>query len=366
MIRSPKRVLLLLPSLKGGGAERVFSILLRHMDRRRVEPHLALLRAEGPYLQDIPPDVLVYELKASRARYSLPSIIRLIWKLRPQAVLSTLPPTNVALILSAPLFPRGTRIVLFEASFPSTPLANSSHPRLWTWLYRRLYKRADKVVCFSDSLIDEMFGKFNVPRQKMVRIYNPVDIQNVRKLAESGGNPYLGPGPHLVAAGRLSPEKGFDLLLAAMSLLRERLPHADLTILGEGPLAGELAAQAERLGLGECVCFAGFRQNPWPYFKHATTLVLPSRYEGLPNVVLEALALETPVVAFDCPGALRELQAGCPGLVTVPPEDPEALAEAIVSVCSVPAAARVRNASAILEKFDVAQIVSQYSDLLLG
>jgi glycosyltransferase involved in cell wall biosynthesis len=169
-----------------------------------------------------------------------------------------------------------------------------------------------------------------------------------------------------VAAGRLSPEKGFDLLLSAMSIVRKRLPESDLTILGEGTLAGQLSAQAERLGLNPCVCFAGFRQNPWPYFKHATALVLPSRYEGLPNVVLEGLALETPVVAFDCPGAIRELKASCPSLLTVPPENPQALAEAMVSVCSGVAVGNSPCPSLSLGKFGVAQIVGEYSDLLLS
>jgi glycosyltransferase involved in cell wall biosynthesis len=366
MIRRPERVLFLLPSLRGGGAERVFSVLLQHLDRRSVEPHLALLQVEGSYLQDIPSDVPIHQLNVSRARYALPAIVRLVRRIKPRTVLSTLGQTNIALILSAPLFPRGTRIVLREASFPSLNLADSGHPRLWGKLYR-LYRRADKVICLSDSLVDEMAQQFNVPKEKLVRIYNPVDFDRVRKLARCGTSPYSGSGPHLVAAGRLSREKGFDLLLAAMPVVLTRFPQASLTILGQGPLAIDLAAQAQRLGISEAVRLAGFQQNPWLYLKHANVFVLPSRYEGLPCVLLEALALATPVVVTDCSRAIAELRASYPRLVLVPPEAPEALAEAIISVCSAVAAGGYQEDSSLaISKFGIAQIAREYTDILLS
>ena len=84
MSTAPKKVLLLIPTLKGGGAERFFSILLRHLDRSSFEPHLALLQAEGEYLRDLPSDVVVHDLACSRARYAPPGIVRLVWKLRPR------------------------------------------------------------------------------------------------------------------------------------------------------------------------------------------------------------------------------------------------------------------------------------------
>lgn len=361
------RVLFVLPSLGGGGSERVFSILLRHLDRDRFEPHLALLNSHGSYITDLPPDVVVHELKTSRVRYALPGLVNVARKVRPRTVLSTLAPMNLALTMVQPFMPNGTRLLIREAAMASWVLPNlTGHPRIWKALYKLFYPRADKIICLSDAMVEDLAVNFKLPRSKLVRIYNPVDIRNVRNLASALPGPYSGPGPHLVAAGRFSPEKGFDLLLSAMSILHERVPEADLTILGAGPLAGELIAQAERLGLSQTVRFAGFQQNPWPYFKHATTLVLPSRYEGLPNVVLEALALETPVVAFDCPGALRELKAWCNNLVMVPPQSPQALADAITSVCNESAAMHMGSNSALAGKFGVEQIVSEYSNLLLS
>jgi glycosyltransferase involved in cell wall biosynthesis len=218
----------------------------------------------------------------------------------------------------------------------------------------------------SDWIVDDMAAKLGVPREKMVRIYNPVDINRVLELAETGGNPYSGPGPHVVAAGRLSREKGFDVLLAAMPAVFEYLPDSRLTILGDGPLRDDLNNQMHKLGLSKVVSFLGFQQNPWRYLKHADVFVLPSRYEGLSNILLEVLAIGRPVVATDCPGAVREVQGCDEEMIVVPHEDPVALAEAIVSVCR-----RTRREHEHLEparlrlsKFNLQQIIDEYSALL--
>jgi glycosyltransferase involved in cell wall biosynthesis len=366
-----KKVLLLIPTLKGGGAERFFSILLRHLDRTSFEPHLALLRAEGEYLRDLPDDVKVHDLECSRGRYAPPGLVRLVWKLRPQAVLSTSPQANMALTLSSPFLPRGTRVLLSEANMPSAELEDGvAHPRLWTWLYRHLYKRADKVVCLCDAMMDDLALHFDVPREKLMRIYYPVDLQRVRESADSEGNPFAGPGPHLAAVGRLCRQKGFDLLLEALAAVRTHLPQASLTILGQGPLLAELTQQAEGLGLADAVRFLGFQRNPWQYLKHADVFVLPSRYEGLPNVLLEALALGTPIVATDCPGAIREVRALHPEIEMVPPEDPEGLAQGILASWKAQLESAVPRPLSSpangLSEFSLPQVVGEYSKLLLS
>jgi len=358
-----KTVLFVIPNLKAGGSERVFSILLRHLDRRRFEPHLALFKAEGEYLEDIPKDVVIHDLQVSRARYALLRILRLARRLRPSAMLSTLSSVNLAVILCKPFLPKNTRVLVRQTVLTTAVLKDET--RLHKLLYRYLYKRADKVICLSDSMVNDLAAHFNVPREKLVRIYNPVDLNYVRELAMAEGNPYSGPGPHLVTAGRLSREKGFDLLLAAMPSVLEHFPQARLTLLGEGPLAAALNAQSRQLGLSEVVDFPGFQHNPWRYFRHADLFVLPSRYEGLPNALLEALAVGTPVVATDCPGGLREIQACCKQIVLVPPEDPRALAEAIVKACSRPKTER-ESPEEDLSSYDVDRVIEEYEKLLLS
>lgn len=359
MVGERKRILFLLPSLTGGGAERVFTTLLRHLDRTRFEPHLALLQATGAYMEDIPKDIPIHNLKVSRVRYALLKIVRLIWNLRPQTILATMGHLNIALISAKPFFPPDTRLLVREAVIPSALFREENkNIRLWGWLYRHVYKRADKIVCLSDSMVADLVENFEIPREKLVRIYNPVDTGKVRELAQTGDDPFNGNGPHLVAAGRICRQKGFDVLIHAMPAVLQRFPHAQLMILGEGPLEAELKEQAQNLGLQEKVIFLGFQANPWLYLKHADAFILPSRYEGLPNVLLEALALGTRVVVSDCPGGIREIRDSVGSMAVVPPEDPSALAEAIITVCSNPA-----HVVESLGRFDLQQVVSEYSNI---
>ena len=157
MVGERKRILFLLPSLTGGGAERVFTTLLRHLDRTRFEPHLALLQATGAYMEDIPQDVSIHDLKVSRVRYGLPSILGLVWRLRPQTILATMGHLNIALIAAKPFFPLNTKLVVREAVIPSALFREENkNIKLWGWLYRHVYKRADKIVFLSDSMVADL------------------------------------------------------------------------------------------------------------------------------------------------------------------------------------------------------------------
>ena len=194
-----KRIVFLIGSLEGGGAGRVFVTLLRHLDRIHFEPHLVLLRAEGEFICQVPKDVFIHTLKGAGQPHTLPgffvlmgSLVRLLWKIRPQTVLST-GGMNLALVLARPLLPRDARLLIRECSVLSTRLNNDTRfPNIWRWFYRRLYQRADKVVCQSDSMVKDMAEHFHLPQQRSVRIYNPLDLDLVRELGRSAGNPYSG------------------------------------------------------------------------------------------------------------------------------------------------------------------------------
>src|SRR6185503_9467291 len=133
-------------------------------------------------------------------------------------------------------------------------------------------------------------------------------------------------------AGRLSEEKGVDLLLEAMCHVIELIPTAKLTIIGKGALRDSLVRQCAVLGLEDCVTFSGFQSNPYPFLQKADVFVLTSRYEGLPNALLEALALGTPAVSVNCPGGVSELAELFSGRLAICPRDPRALAEQIVRI----------------------------------
>jgi glycosyltransferase involved in cell wall biosynthesis len=369
METSRKRILFFVPAFTGGvgGAERVISTLLRHLDHTRYECHLAVVQSGRAYLEDVPPSVTVHHLQVSRMRYALPAIIRLVWRLRPATILTTVFFLNVMLIAARPFLPRGIRLLLREATTPSAFIQNDARrPGLWRWLYRHLYPRAEKIICLSDSMLEDLAAHFGIPRDKLVRIYNPVDVNTLWQLAAGQRNPYAGNGPHLAVAGRLRREKGVDLLLEALPAVIERLPGVRLAVLGEGPQEAELKAQAARLGIAQHVDFLGFQECPWPYLANADLFVLPSRFEGMPNALLESLALGTPVVASSSVGAIGEILESNPQMIVVQPEDAKALAQGIIAALSSAGAGRALPEQSLerLRNFEVKKVAEQYSSLL--
>jgi glycosyltransferase involved in cell wall biosynthesis len=296
----------------------------------------------------------------------VPAIVKLSRQVMPDTILSTVIFLNAMLMLARPFLSGKPRILLRESSLPSAFLAQvARNPRILKWMYRVLYPKADQIICLCDAAINDMVEHLGISRDKLVRIYNPVDVEMVRRLAEGAKSPYSGPGPHVMAMGRLQFEKAYDVLLRAFSSVLKAFPGARLTILGEGPLETQLKKQAVELGVDHAVAFPGFQKNPWPYMKHANLFVLASRFEGLPNALLEVLVLGVPVVATDCPGGVREIKKSIPEIVLVPPEDQVALAAAIVAALSIPSGegSSSQQVAEGLRDFDLQHAVREYSQL---
>lgn len=319
------------------------------------------------YRDDVPEDVEFIDLRCTRVRYALPKIMRLIWWRRPDVVLSTLGHLNLALAMLRPLLPNGVRYIGREACIVSETLSRYAHPRLWGWAYRRFYPRFDVVVCQSVYMRDDLIGHFAFSPSKAVVIHNPVDIERIRRLAaevmSTDDEPtafHSDAGLHVVGAGRLSHVKGFDLLIEALAKCDDRRPR--LTLLGEGPLRSALEQLARQRGVADRVRFAGFQNNPYPFFVQADAFVLSSRCEGFPNVVLEALACGTSVIAMPCPGGVTEIAELAGGVLLASAVDAESLSVAIKRFIG-----GERGTGPItLRPFRVDKIVEQYQSLLIG
>jgi len=367
MTSSRRRVLFLIPTLGGGGAERVIITLLRHLDRTKFSLVLIVVdMRDAVYRDDVPEDVELIDLKYSRVRYATPKIMRLIWQTRPDVVFSTLGHLNLALAMLRPLLPNRVRYIGREACIVSENLKAYTQPRLWDWAYRRLYPRFDVVVCQSLYMRDDLVGHFAFPPGKAVVIHNPLDIERIRRLATEASSTRneraasnSDTAPHLVAAGRLSHEKGFDLLIEALALCDGRRPR--LTLLGEGPLRAALEQLAKHRGVADRVRFVGFQKNPYPFFVQADAFVLSSRYEGFPNVVLEALACGTPVIATPAPGGVAEIAELAGGVLLSSAVDAESLSVAIKRFFG----GEAKTGPIRLTPFHVDKIVDQYQKLLI-
>lgn len=292
-----------LPSFAGGGAERVVLTLLRQLDRGRFRPSLIVIDGRGPLRGLVPADIEIHDLAKHRLRAAFPGLISKLRRLAPDVVFSTMVHVNLALLLARPLLRGRARIVVREANTPSRSLEATSRPRLLRMLYRWLMPRADTVLCNSQLVADEIEKDFAVPAARIVCLPNPVDVTALR---EAAGFPSResGSGRRFVAAGRLTRQKGFDRLL---NMMAEVDGASHLTLFGTGPDEAALRRQAAHLGIADQVKFAGFSDTPWAVVAGADAFLLPSRWEGMPNAALEALAVGTPVIATPDAGGIGEL-----------------------------------------------------------
>jgi glycosyltransferase involved in cell wall biosynthesis len=305
-----------IPTLRGGGAERVMVTLLKNLSRERFELILAVVdMRDAVFTAELPKDVELVDLGCSRVRQAVPRIVSLARALRPDVLFSTLGYLNLAIAMAKPFLPRRMRLVARETAVVSQGLLDYPHPRLVKALHRRFYGSLDRIVCQSHAMRDDVVATFGVQASKTVVINNPVDILHVRAMAQAplADTDWLAHPVRLVAVGRLGREKGFDLLLDALSLLNQ--PDVGLAILGTGGQEAELRAQAERLGLSGCVHFAGYQDNPYAWIARADAFVLSSRHEGFPNVVIEALACNRPVIATPAQGGTLEILRHYPSVV---------------------------------------------------
>lgn len=303
----PLRVLFLLGDLEMGGAQRVMLTVLRHLDWRRLDPHLAVVRGGGPLEEEIPEGLHIHRLRSGKVRYAFLPLLRLCRSLDPHWVVSTVGHLNLLLLLTKPFLPRHTALIIREANTPSIRLNHTRYPMLYRTAYRMLYPLSDKVICSCNYMRDDLIQHFSISPAKIEIIPNPVDLERLRHGINAGGNPYPDDRTQIVSVGRLNYQKGFDLLIMAFSLSLKKNPNIRLTIVGDGPERAALKELAEDLGISEAVAFAGEVKNPFPYMAHADFLVLSSRWEGSPNTVLESLGCGTPVLAFESPGGTAEI-----------------------------------------------------------
>ncbi len=356
-------IALFLPSLAGGGAQKVFLHLGQGFAQRGVDVHLVLARAEGPYLPIVPNTLQRIDLGAPRVVRSLPALVRYLRKVQPLALLSALDHANVVALWAQKLARVPTRVVVTVHSTPSESSARAKtlRARLMRHWVKPFYPWAHAVVAVSKGVAQDLVHWVGIPADKVRVIYNPIVTPDMlRKAEEPLDHPWFQPGqpPVILGAGRLTIAKDFPTLLRAFALVRAQ-QSARLMILGEGELRSELEHLAARLGIVEDFALPGFVQNPYPYLKRAAVFVLSSRWEGFSVVLGEALACGTPVVSTDCRNGPREILEDGKWGALVQVGDYESMAAAI---CDTLSSQRVTDFPK--EKFHIDNIVTQYLETI--
>lgn len=329
-----------LPSLRGGGAERAMVTLANGFAARGLTVHLVLAKAEGPYLTEVDRRVRIVDLKSRRVLNSLPRLVRYLRMTRPRAMLAAMHHVSVIAILARLISRAPTHLVVAERNTlnPVSLRSATAWQRLLLWLIRVSYPMAGEVTAVSEGAADALATAIGLPRERIRVIYNPIDVDQIQVLSlEPLHHPWLSDlkPPLLLAAGRLTEQKDFPTLVHAFTRLRQQRP-ARLVILGEGEERAALESQIRAAGLAKDVVLPGFTANPFPWMRRASVFVLSSAWEGLPNVLIQAMACGTPVVSTDCTcGPAEILEHGRWGRL-VPVGDATALADALAATLDDP------------------------------
>lgn len=328
---SRAKVVIFIPTLGGGGAERAMLNLAKIL-KEYYRVSLVVSKAEGPYLPEVNAlDLELVNLGCRRPRETLVPFAKFALSASPDLVISALEPANITAALVRLVKPY--KLILTEHNTPSAfyPAQKDLLLRNYPRLAQLFYPLANRIVAVSEAVREDMIRVYRLRAEKTLTIYNPAIAPSFFHKLNEKAPPLFRKGNEslIIAAGRLSPQKGFDVLLRALKQVIEEMP-ARLVIFGEGPERTRLERLAKELGIAPYVHMPGFTLYLPSYLRQANLFVLSSRWEGLSMVLIEALAAGVPVVSTDCPSGPREVLEGGKWGKLVPVEDPDALAQAIL------------------------------------
>lgn len=362
------RITLVIPSLAGGGAERASVLLAGGLLQNGHEVSLVTLYTEAADFYELPKGVKRLALNiasdsptflhAIGNNFNRISVLRTeICEQKPDIAISFLKETNILTLLA--LINTDIPVIISEQNNPRLDASGG----LWDKLRTLIYPMASKVVSCSQG-VNDCFDWLS--KDKRAIIYNPLTpIEREQKITNTTEK-VDDDRKLLVAMGRLTYQKGFDILLSAFHKFADQYTQWQLVILGEGELREKLEKQIDDLGLTNRVVLPGVIKNPFPFLQKSKIFVLSSRYEGFGNVIIEAMACGLPVISTDCPSGPREIINNQVDGILVPTEDVWALAYSIEDLILNPekAAKLAKTASQTVERFKLQQIVEDWEKLI--
>lgn len=340
---SPRRLALLVSFSGAGGVELMVSRLTKAFVEQGIEVDLLTVKQKGPYFDDARRGVNVLKLPFEQTYANLPALVRYLRTRQPHALLAAKDRAIRTAALAKRLADSDVRLVA-RLGTNLTAALDARNP-LHRWIrvapMRFFYRNVDRIVAVSEGVADDTRQVTRLDPSRILVVKNPAITPQLDERAAAPcpdawlNEPHDARDPIIIAAGRLTVQKGFDILLKAFAALRKKR-KARLIILGEGGQRPALDALITRLGIAEDVRMPGFQANPHAWLAKADQFVLSSRWEGSPNVLTEALALGIPSVSTDCPSGPREILADGRYGPLVPVDDSDALAAAMEAVLSAP------------------------------
>lgn len=324
----PKKIAILLPNLKFGGAERVAINLANALHEEGIQIDILLMSRQGEFVEQAENRCSIIDLRCSRT-YKLPGKLAAYLKAnKPDALISSFWKLNLCACLARLFYP-SVKLILWEHSPPSR---SSNSP---TWMYAPsasiAYQASTKVVAVSTGVWKDIDRITVGLRRKTVVIFNPVASPKAHLLLP----PRSDQQKRLIWVGRFDVPKNPGLMLQAFALLPSD-SGISLTMVGEGHLRSESEAACRKLGLHDRVSFTGFKADPYELLARSDLLVLSSDREGLPSVVIEAMHCGLRVVSTDCGDGIRDILLDGRYGTIVPAGDPAAMAQAIAEELSTP------------------------------
>lgn len=352
------RLLVFTPTLECGGAEKYVSLLCNNIDTAKFDVSLVVLNNADPFY-DIKKNIEVIDLKKKHVRGSLFAIKKLIRQKKPSIVFTTANHLNLLFAIFRWMFSKKMLIIGWETSIVSINNRRASFPKFYNWLVKKYYRNLDHIICQSGYMQRDLLSNYTIPENKTTVINTPFEIQNESNVTNRA---FKADTYKFLTVARLSKEKGIDRLIRAVSRLS--VPYK-YHIIGEGDQRKVLQELIGKLSLSDTIFLRGEKKYPYEGMEDADLVLLGSRYEGFPTVLLEAGALGIPAIAFDAPGGIGEIIAhGENGLLVK--DDDEAAFTAAVETALKMKFNRDKIISDTKQRYSLNTIITRVEALLIN